>query len=51
MDNLAKEYSIDFFSKKLSFFGNTPASGGWTSQGQKLRYEYISELILLFNKK
>ncbi len=45
MDNLAKEYIVDFFSKKLSLFGNTPAAVGWTEAGQRLRYECILSLI------
>lgn len=45
MDDLAKEYIIDFYSKKLSFFGNIPAAVGWTPSGQRLRYECILKLI------
>lgn len=45
MDNLAKEYIIDFYSRKLSFFGNMPAAVGWTQTGQRLRYECILKLI------
>jgi 2-polyprenyl-3-methyl-5-hydroxy-6-metoxy-1,4-benzoquinol methylase len=47
MDNIAKEYTIDFFSKKLSLFGNIPASVGWTAEGQRLRYECIISLLPL----
>ncbi|RJQ41842.1 MAG: class I SAM-dependent methyltransferase [Nitrospiraceae bacterium] len=47
MDNLSKEYIIDFFSKKLSLFGNAPASVGWTAEGQRLRYECIISLLPL----
>ncbi len=45
MDELAKEYIIDFYSKKLSFFGNMPAAVGWTQSGQRLRYECILKMI------
>ncbi|HBG93073.1 MAG: hypothetical protein A2X54_01160 [Nitrospirae bacterium GWF2_44_13] len=47
MDNLSKEYIIDFFSKKLSLFGDAPASVGWTAAGQRLRYECILSLLPL----
>jgi len=50
MDDLAKEYVVDFFSKKLSLFGDTPASVGWTPEGQKLRYEGILRLLPLEGK-
>lgn len=50
MDNLSKEYIVDFFSKKLSLFGNTPASVGWTAEGQRLRYECILSLLPLHGK-
>lgn len=47
MDNLSKEYIIDFFSKKLSLFGNTPAAVGWSAPGQRQRYECILKLLPL----
>ncbi|KAF0144295.1 MAG: hypothetical protein FD156_1980 [Nitrospirae bacterium] len=47
MNGLTKEYVIDFFSKKLSFFGNTPAAVGWSASGQRQRYECILKLLHL----
>ena len=47
MDSLSKEYIIDFFSKKLSFFGNTPAAVGWSKTGQRQRYECIEKMVSL----
>ncbi|TAL24650.1 MAG: class I SAM-dependent methyltransferase [Nitrospirae bacterium] len=47
MDRPAKEYIVDFFSKKLSLFGNTPAAVGWSKTGQRLRYECILKLLPL----
>ncbi|MDO9287479.1 MAG: class I SAM-dependent methyltransferase [Thermodesulfovibrionales bacterium] len=47
MDNLSKEYIVDFFSKKLMLFGNTPAAVGWSAAGQRLRYECILNLLPL----
>ncbi|MFA4827721.1 MAG: class I SAM-dependent methyltransferase [Thermodesulfovibrionales bacterium] len=47
MDNLSKEYIIDFFSKKLLLFGNTPAAVGWSAAGQRLRYECLLNLLPL----
>ena len=47
MDELAKEYIVDFFSKKLMLFGNAPAAVGWTEAGQRLRYECIDRLLPL----
>ncbi len=49
MDNLAKEYVIDFFSKKLMLFGNTPSAVGWSAKGQRQRYECITKLVNLEN--
>jgi len=45
-----KNTSLIFFSKKLSLFGNAPASVGWTAMGQKLRYEGILRLLPLAGK-
>ncbi len=50
MDSLAKEYIVDFFSKKLSFFGDKPSAVGWSDIGQKLRYECILRLIPINGK-
>ncbi|MCX7988192.1 MAG: class I SAM-dependent methyltransferase [Thermodesulfovibrio sp.] len=45
MDELAKEYVIDFFTKRLIHFKNSPESVGWTRAGQRLRYEEVLKLI------
>ncbi|GAB5045715.1 class I SAM-dependent methyltransferase [Thermodesulfovibrio sp. TK110] len=45
MDELAKEYVIDFFTKRLLHFKNSPESVGWTRTGQLLRYETVLKLI------
>jgi len=45
MDELGKEYVIDFFTKRLFHFKNTPESVGWTHKGQLLRYETVLKLI------
>ena len=47
MDELSKEYIVDFFSKKLLLFGNTPAAVGWSAAGQRQRYECILKLLPL----
>ncbi len=49
MDEAAKDYIKDFFSKRLLHFGDTPASVGWTERGQQWRYEYITRLLPLNN--
>lgn len=45
MDELAKEYIIDFFTKRLIHFKNSPETVGWSPTGQKLRYEAVFKLI------
>ncbi|MCS7214802.1 MAG: class I SAM-dependent methyltransferase [Thermodesulfovibrio sp.] len=45
MDELAKEYVIDFFTKRLIHFKDSPESVGWTPKGQILRYEAVLKLI------
>ncbi|WP_141267042.1 bifunctional 2-polyprenyl-6-hydroxyphenol methylase/3-demethylubiquinol 3-O-methyltransferase UbiG [Thermodesulfovibrio sp. Kuro-1] len=45
MDELTKEYVIDFFTKRLIHFKNSPESVGWTQTGQLLRYEAVLKLI------
>ena len=45
MDELAKEYVIDFFTKRLFHFKNSPESVGWTHKGQLIRYETVLKLI------
>lgn len=49
MDEAAKEYLIDYFTKRLRHFGDTPASVGWSEKGQLLRYQAISELLSFNN--
>lgn len=49
MDEAAKEYLIDYFTKRLRHFGDTPASLGWSEKGQILRYKAITELLPLNN--
>ncbi len=51
MDEAAKEYIIDFFTKRLKHFGDTPASVGWSEKGQFLRYQTIIELLGLDKAK
>ncbi|GAQ94206.1 methyltransferase domain-containing protein [Thermodesulfovibrio aggregans] len=45
MDELAKEYVIDFFTKRLIHFKDSPESVGWTRRGQLLRYETVLKLM------
>ena len=45
MDELAKGYVIDFFTKRLFHFKNSPESVGWTHKGQLIRYETVLKLI------
>lgn len=45
MDELPKEYIIDFFTKRLIHFKDSPESVGWTKKGQILRYEAVLSLI------
>lgn len=45
MDELAKEYVIDFFTKRLVHFKDSPESVGWTQTGQLLRYNAVLKLI------
>lgn len=45
MDELAKEYVIDFFKKRLIHFKDSPEAVGWTYKGQIMRYEAILEFI------
>ncbi|MCX7725187.1 MAG: class I SAM-dependent methyltransferase [Thermodesulfovibrio sp.] len=45
MDELAKEYVIDFFNKRLIHFKDSPEAVGWTPKGQILRYEAVVKLI------
>lgn len=50
MDELAKEYVIDFFTKRLIHFKNSPESVGWTPKGQLLRYEKVLNFLELNGK-
>lgn len=45
MDELAKAYVIDFFTKRLLHFKNSPEAVGWTKTGQIIRYEAVLKLI------
>lgn len=45
MDELAKEYVIDFFKKRLIHFKDSPEAVGWTPKGQIIRYEAILNFI------
>lgn len=45
MDELSKEYIIDFFTKRLIHFKDAPESVGWTKKGQILRYEVVLKFI------
>ncbi len=50
MDELAKEYVIDFFTKRLIHFKNSPEAVGWTPKGQLLRYEMVLNFLELNGK-
>lgn len=50
MDELAKEYVIDFFTKRLLHFKDTPEAVGWTPKGQILRYESVLSMLEIHNK-
>lgn len=45
MDELAKEYVIDFFKKRLIHFKDSPEAVGWTPKGQLLRYEMVLNFL------
>jgi cyclopropane fatty-acyl-phospholipid synthase-like methyltransferase len=45
MYEFEKEYIIDFFTKRLIHFKNSPEAVGWTQRGQILRYETVLKLI------
>jgi len=51
MDELEKEYVIDFFTKRLLHFKDSPEAVGWTKTGQLLRYEAVYKLINPDGKK
>lgn len=50
MDELAKEYVIDFFTRRLLHFKDSPEAVGWSPSGQILRYQKVLQLINLENK-
>lgn len=45
MDRLAKEYVIDFFTKRYIHFKDSPEAVGWTHKGQLMRYEAVLKFI------
>lgn len=45
MDELTKDYIIEFFNKRVSHFKDSPEALGWTPSGQRLRYEKVLSLI------
>ncbi|MDI1471065.1 MAG: class I SAM-dependent methyltransferase [Thermodesulfovibrio sp.] len=51
MDELEKEFVIDFFTKRLIHFKDSPEAVGWTKTGQLLRYEAVYKLINPDGKK
>ncbi|GAB6183505.1 class I SAM-dependent methyltransferase [Thermodesulfovibrio hydrogeniphilus] len=51
MDELSKEYVIDFFTKRFIHFKDKPEAVGWTPQGQLLRYNAVLELLNPLGKK
>lgn len=51
MDELEKEFVIDFFTKRLIHFKDSPEAVGWTKIGQLLRYEAVYKLINPDGKK
>ena len=44
MDQLSKEYLIDFYTSSLMLHGDRPEALRWTPSGQVARYEAISRL-------
>ena len=51
MDELEKEFVIDFFTKRFIHFKDSPEAVGWTKTGQLLRYEAVYKLINPDGKK
>ncbi len=47
MDELSKDYIIDFFTKRFIHFKDTPPSLGWSEEGQGMRYSKIVSLLPL----
>ncbi len=45
MDELSKEYVIDFFTKRFMHFKDKPEAVGWTAQGQILRYNTVLKFL------
>ncbi len=44
MDPLAKEYLLSFYSKQLMLHGDRPEALRWTPDGQKARYNLLTEI-------
>ncbi len=44
MEELAKQYVLSFYDRKLRMFGDRPEALGWTSEGQLLRYEALLDI-------
>ncbi|MFA5352877.1 MAG: class I SAM-dependent methyltransferase [Thermodesulfovibrionales bacterium] len=44
MDDLAKEFVIDFFNRNLMLHGDRPEALRWTRQGQLLRFEAMLDI-------
>jgi 2-polyprenyl-3-methyl-5-hydroxy-6-metoxy-1,4-benzoquinol methylase len=44
MDNLSKEYVIDYFSRSLEMHGDRPEAVKWTRAGQELHYECLLDI-------
>ncbi|MFC1549299.1 class I SAM-dependent methyltransferase [Nitrospirota bacterium] len=44
MDQLSKDYLIDFYTSRLMLHGDRPEALRWTPSGQVARYEAISQL-------
>ncbi len=51
MDELSKDYIIDFFTKRFIHFKDTPPSVGWSKEGQLIRYSKIFSLLPLNGMK
>ncbi|NTU42347.1 MAG: class I SAM-dependent methyltransferase, partial [Nitrospirales bacterium] len=44
MDELAKEYVIDFFDKSLMLHGDRAEAMRWTSRGQRLHFQAMLDM-------
>jgi len=45
MDELAKEYVIEFYNKALKTYGDSPEAVKWTSKGQQLRFQSLLKIV------